>query len=246
MKLEFTIPSQIKAAQERHDPLIIPVGTIEYHGPHCAYGCDGLIAEGLTERLAKERRIVIAPTIWYSPTSYAVAGMDSGSIHVDCDCFESYVAYILKHLVYSGWKNIYMLIHHQYEDENLLPMTLACMKAGKKVIFEYLETTRGLGWWGKKEFETFYEDLQAADNPWNWITVLPCMSKRAQKATGYDHAGKYESSLLMALYPEAVEIERLPEGDEWYIQTAKDASVELGNEMIKLSMEDLRERIQSR
>ena len=111
MKLEFTVQSQAKEAQDKHYPLIITVGTIEYHGPHCAYGCDGLIAQGLTERLANERNIVIAPTIWYSPASYAVAGVDSGTIHVDCDCFEQYVEYILKHLIYSGWKiSIYSYI----------------------------------------------------------------------------------------------------------------------------------------
>ena len=243
MKLEFAVPSQIKEAQKKLYPLIIPVGTIEYHGPHCAYGCDGLIAQGLVDKLSLEREIFIAPTIWYSPASYAVAGIESGSIHVDCDCFETYVEYVLQHLVYSGWKNIYMLIHHQYEDENLLPMTLACMKAGKKVIFKYMDETKGLGWWGNKENETFYETLQEGENPWNWINVLPCMSKEAQHATGYDHAGKYEASMLMALYPEALKMDLLPMSNEWFIQSAKDASIELGNKMVELSMKDLRERI---
>ena len=243
LKLEFAVPSQVKEAQDRLYPLIIPVGTIEYHGPHCAYGCDGLIAQALAEKLAEEREVVLAPTIWYSPASYAVAGMDSGTIHVDSDCFETYVEYILKHLVFSGWKNTYLLIHHQYEDENLLPMTLACMKAGRKVIFEYMEKTKGLGWWGKKENETFYETLKEGENPWYWITVLPCMSKEAQRATGYDHAGKYETSMLMALYPEAIKLELLPLGDEWFIQSAKEASKELGEKMVELSMKDLRNRI---
>ena len=72
------------------------------------------------------------------------------------------------------------------------------------------------------------------------------MSKAAQQATGYDHAGKYEASMLMALYPEAVNLELLPLGDEWYIKTAKDASVMLGKKMVDLSMIDLRGRINSR
>ncbi len=69
------------------------------------------------------------------------------------------------------------------------------------------------------------------------------MSKEAQHATGYDHAGKYEASILKALYPEAVDLSRLPDSDEWFIQSAKDASIELGNEMIEASMKSLRERI---
>ena len=244
MKLEFLVPSQAKQAQEKRYPLIIPIGTIEYHGSHCAFGCDGLISEGLADKLSKEREIVIAPTIWYSPTSYAVAGMESGSIHVDCDCFESYVTYILKHLLYGGWRNIYLLIHHQYEAENLLPMTLACMKAGKKVVFDYLESTRGLGWWGNNDNKHFYENLEAHENPWNWISVLPCMSKRAQEETGYDHAGEYETSILMELFPEAVKLPLLNDTDEWYVQGAENASVELGKKMVDISLEDLRQRIQ--
>lgn len=243
MKLEFALPSHIKNAQEKLHPLIIPVGTIEYHGPHCAYGCDGLIAQGLAEKLAKEREIMLAPTIWYSPSTYAVAGMDSGTIHVDCDCFEDYVTQIIRHLIFSGWKNIYMLYHHQSEDENLLLMTLACMKAGKKIVFEYLETTKGHGWWGSDEFKNFYEDLEEGSGPWDWISVVPCMSKEAQRATGFDHAGKYESSMLMALYPEAVNLDLVSQGKEWYIQNANEASIEIGNKMVDLSMKDLRKRI---
>lgn len=106
-----------------------------------------------------------------------------------------------------------------------------------------MEDTVGEGWWGSNDNQAFYEQLTAGDNPWNWITVLPAMSKEAQKATGYDHAGQYECSILMALYNEAVSLDRLCQSDEWFIQSAKDASIELGNEMVDISMKYLRERI---
>lgn len=118
--------------------------------------------------------------------------------------------------------------HHQYEYENLLPMTLACMKAAKKLTFEYLEDQRGLGWWGSNENQRFYDELDAGDNPWNWIQVIPALSREVQEATGYDHAVKYESSILRALYPECVKMERLPDSDEWFIQSAAEGSEELG------------------
>ncbi|MHB1346558.1 MAG: creatininase family protein [Candidatus Humimicrobiaceae bacterium] len=243
MKLEFSFPSQTKQAQKNNDPLVIPIGTIEYHGPHCAYGCDGLIAQGLAEKLSETKKIMVAPTIWYSPASYAVAGMDAGSVHIDVDCFEDYVYYTLKSFLYSGWKNIYLLIHHQYEEENLLPMTLACMKASKKLIFEYLDQTKGLGWWGKNENRHFYENLNEKDNPWKWITVLPCMSKEVQHVTGYDHAGKWECSILSALYPKAVVLENLSQSDDWFIQSAAEASIQIGQDMVEKSMQDLLQKI---
>ncbi len=243
MRMEKAFPREAKRAKEERWPLIIPVGTMEYHGPHCAFGCDTLIVEGLLERLEAKRDVVIYPPVWYGVSSYAVAGPEKDSVTVDVDVFEANMYGILKSLLYGGWKNIYMVIHHQYEDEIPNPMTLACMKAAKKLTFEYLEETMGTGWWGRNDNQDFYKELESGDNPWNWITVLPAMSKEAQHATGYDHAGEFETSLLMALYPETVALDRLGESDEWFINSAKNASAELGEKMAELSLRALDERI---
>lgn len=243
MRMETAFPREAQRAKEEKWPLIIPVGTMEYHGPHCAFGCDTLIVNGLLERMEKQRDIVIYPPVWYGVGSYAVAGPEKNSITVDVDVFEANMYGILKSLLYGGWKNIYMVIHHQYEDEIPNPMTLACMKAGKKLTFEYLEETMGKGWWGSNENKEFYDELESGDNPWNWITVLPAMSKVVQRETGYDHAGQFEASILKALYPEAVDLSRIGDSDEWFIQSAKQATVELGEVMAQKSLCALSERI---
>lgn len=243
MKLEYIFPRDIERAKKDRVPLVIPVGTIEYHGPHCALGCDTLIAYGILERLEKERDIIIAPPIWYGPSSYAVAGPDKGTVNMDVDVFEEHIYHILKSFLYGGWQNIYMLIHHQYEQENLLPMTLSCMKAAKKLTFEFLEENRGIGWWGDNSNKEFYDELDGSDNPWEWITVLPAMSREVQSATGYDHAGKWECSILSALYPETVVKEYIGDSDEWFIQDATDSSPEIGEKMVALCIEDLKNKI---
>lgn len=243
MQLEMGLPRELEDKKARQVPLVIPVGTIEYHGPHCALGCDTQIAVGLLERLAADKEMVIAPPVWYGVASYAVAGPEKNTIHVDVDVFENYIASILQSLLSGGWRNIYLVVHHQYEQESLMPMTLACMKAGKKVTMAYLEKERGLAWWGDNENAAYYEQLDQNDNPFNWITVLPCMSTAAQDASGYDHAGEFECSILAALLPEAVQLDRLSESDAWYIQSAKHANVELGEKMIALSLQDLQKRI---
>jgi len=243
MKMELGFPRELDDAKQRHVPLIIPVGTIEYHGPHCALGCDTQIAIGLLDRLEQEMEAVIAPPIWYGVASYAVGGPEKNTIHIDVDVFENYVACILESLLQGGWRNIYLVIHHQFEQENLLPMTLACMKAARKLTFAYLEEKQGRGWWGSNKYAAYYAELAKADNPWQWITVLPCMSAAAQIATGYDHAGKWEASLLSALYPEAVRQERIADSDEWFIQSAREASPEIGQVMLHQSLQDLINRI---
>ena len=243
MRMEFAFPKETEKAKKERWPLIICVGTVEYHGPHCVFGCDTLIVQGLLERLEKINDIVIYPPIWYGVSSYAVAGPEKNTVHVDVDVFEENVYFILKSLILGGWRNIYIMIQHQYEQETFMPMTLACMKAGKKLTMEYLESTQGNAWWGSNDNKEYYENLSEADNPFNWIKVVPAMSKRVQNSTGYDHAGKYECSILSALYPGTVDLSRLNQSDEWFIQSAIDSSPELGEIMISECLEDLKLRI---
>lgn len=243
MKLEMSFPREQNVAKQNKIPLIIAGGTVEYHGAHCAYGCDTLIVEGLIDLLSKEKEIITAPTIWYSPASYAVGDKTSGTVHVEEDVFENYVYYIFRSLLYSGYKNIYVVIHHQFEQESLMPMTLSYMKAAKKAIMRYVEETQGEGWWGSENYNNYYANLQTADNPFSWIKIIPAMTSEVQNETGYDHAGKFESSILMALNPEAVKKERVDEIPHWYTKSAKEANLQLGQKMVDLTLKSLKERI---
>ncbi len=243
MRLESMMTREIEQAKANNTPVIIPIGTIEYHGPHCSLGCDTFVCNGLLEKLEQKRDIIIAPPVWYGVASYAVGGPENGTVNVNCDVYEAYIYEILKSMIYGGFHNIYLLIHHQYEQEIPKPMTLACMKASQKLLFEYLEDTRGRGWWGSNDSASYYDQVGEGDSPFDWIKVLPAMSTAAQNATGYDHAGKYECSILSALYPDEVKVDRLCETDAWFAQSAAESSPELGMEMVELSLEDLDKRI---
>ena len=243
MILDKSFPRETDYVKEKNLPLVIVGGTVEYHGPHCSYGCDTLIAKGLVKKLAEEKEMMIAPTISYSPSSYAVGGRKSGTVHVDTRAFENYVYYIFKSLLSANFRNIYVVIHHQFEQESEMPMTLAYRMAAKRATMEYLEETLGEGWWGSENYASYYEQLEGANNPFNWIKVIPTMSTAAQNATGYDHAGKYECSILMALYPDAVDLSRIDDVKHWFTESARDASAALGEEMIERSLADLEKRI---
>ena len=243
MEFNKVFPREVKEVQEKNIPLVIVGGTVEYHGPHCSYGCDTLIAEGLVNELAKRKELMLAPTIAYSPSSYAVGGRKSGTVHVPERAFEDYVYYVFKSMLYSGFRNIYVVIHHQFEQESEMPMTLCYRTAAKRATMEYLEETLGEGWWGSESYANYYEELEGANNPFSWIKVIPTMSTAVQNATGYDHAGKYESSLLMALYPECVQLDRIPEIPHWFTKNAVEASKEIGDEMKEKSLAYLEQAI---
>lgn len=110
---------------------------------------------------------------------------------------------------------------------------------------EYMEETRGKGWWGSNDYADYYENLGSGEDPFSYIKVLPLLSKEVQKAIGgFDHAGKIETSLMCVLYPEKVDLERRKENTEWYAQSAWEASEEFGNKVVASAVESLQELIQ--
>lgn len=243
MYLDKSFPREIDKVKKENIPVVIVGGTVEYHGPQCSYGCDTLVAQGLVEKLSQRKEIMIAPSISYSPSSYAVGDETSGTVHVEENAFEEYVYYVFMSMLSSGLRNIYVVIHHQFEQESLMPMTLSYMKAAKRATMAYLEKTKGQGWWGSESYSDYYEELEGGSNPFNWIKVIPTMSTAVQNATGYDHAGKYECSILMSLYPDAVKLDRLGDIPHWFTKSAAEANKELGDKMVELSLEYLEKTI---
>ena len=68
---------------------------------------------GFNQKLAERKELMIAPTISYSPASYAVGDATSGTVHVEENAFEQYVYYVFMSMLSAGQRNIYVVIHHQ-------------------------------------------------------------------------------------------------------------------------------------
>lgn len=235
---------EIEDAKKRKVPFIIPIGTLEYHAHHASLGTDTMVVTGCLRELEKEKEIVVCPPIWYGIASYAVGGPETNTITIDEDAYAAYVYNILKSMMYGGHKNIYLIPHHQTEHAGLMPMTIACHKAAKKVTMEYMEDTLGKGWWGSNSYADYYEKMESADDPFSYIKVLPLIGADAQiKCGGFDHAGKWETSLMMGTWPQNVDLSRCDRNTEWFAESAKEASEETGKWMVQCTLEWLREVI---
>lgn len=245
MNLTDMFYDQIEDAAKRKVPFIIPIGTIEYHAHHASCGTDTMVVTGCLRELEKEKEIVICPPIWYGVASYAVCAPKPGHIHVDEDAYVNYIYCILKSMIAGGIKNIYMIPHHQTEGAGLMPMTIACHKAAKKVTMEYMEATLGKGWWGGDAYASYYENLGSGDDPFSYIKVIPLIGAEAQiKCGGFDHAGKWETSLMMATWPDNVDLSLCDRNTEWFAQSAREASAQTGKHMVSCTLEWLREAVQ--
>ena len=119
-----------------------------------------------------------------------------------------------------------------------MPMTLACMKAAKKLIMEDLEKQQGYGWWGDNKNKDFYANLAESDSPWNRIRVVRIpYTENSEKLA--DHAGIYECSMLEYLYPNSIKLDRLNDSDDWFKETAKDMDVKIGKKMTDICVSDI-------
>ena len=228
MKLENCYPDIIEDAIKNKTPLFLPVGTIEYHSAHMPLGTDTQTAYYFLEELEKRRDIIIAPPVWYGCASYAVKGPEGGSVDMDGKVLNDFMYNIYMSLLKTGFRNIIVIVAHQIEEIN--PTEAACIDAARRAIFKFLEETRGIGWWGDNKMKDFYGTLDSDDNPWNWIRVRP-MHFRNPEIAG-DHAGEWETSWLWALKPELIRKDKIGTSDDWFVETAKDASKEKGRGVI--------------
>jgi len=223
MRLQNLLPHQFKKAIDEGWPVLLPAGCIEYHGPHMALGLDTFIVEELLEQVSLQVPSIVAPPLWYGPTGSAVTGPDLGTLDVSTERFGRHARDVLNSFWNMGFKWIIVCIHHQGLDG---PEALALRQAAAEVTFERSHQERGDAWWGKAPLaaqDKVFERIQV------WPSVLP--DAAAKGVVIADHAGYYETSLLMAVRPELVQFDFLGPDAPWYCKDAKKASVESGKEM---------------
>jgi creatinine amidohydrolase len=233
MKLYEMFPYECERAKKEKWPLFLPAGTIEYHGEHLPLGVDTIVVLKVLEEIEKRVDCIVAPPIWYGPSSYAVAGPEKGTIDVNIDRFEKHCSDVLRGLLDNGFRRILVVIHHQFEMGKLMPEALAFQKAAVALIFERLEKEHGRGWWGSEAMKDYYENLDTYENPFNWIQVVPLMSPEIQKKMGYDHAGLLETSLMLAV-KSRIDLSRLEIDGLWFTKGAEKASAEHGKKTIEM------------
>jgi creatinine amidohydrolase len=229
VRYEVMLPHQIRMAIEMRWPVVLPLGVLEYHGEHMAVGMDTLAVVKILEILEREIDMVLLPPFYYGAASYAVEPPEgNGSLHVDSDALHRFARELFKGLLKIGFRNIHFFIHHQTENFAAgMPTDLAFKFAARQAIFEFLEKERGEGWWGNETMANYYAEQAEGSDPFNWIKGHALMTPEIIAQYPFDHAGQGETSLMMALCPEAVDMQRFDSG-KWYTRSAEQASVELG------------------
>lgn len=164
--------------------LLLPVGAVEPHGPHAPLGTDPLISQGMCERAAArlaeahEIQVLILPALPYGVTRYAAAF--PGGVHIGEETLHALIVDVCTALIDQGLPRV-ILVNNHFEPEHTATLRRAV---------ETLESLRG-----------------------NRIGHLDLVRRRsAQRLTeefqaGECHAGRYETSLVLAERPELVDVE---------------------------------------
>ncbi|MEN9935629.1 MAG: hypothetical protein RLZZ387_2208 [Chloroflexota bacterium] len=186
------LPAELRAHLERCPVAYLPLGTLEWHGEHNPLGADALISAGLFERAARAFGGVVLPPLFLGPDrtrlerdGTQLQGMDYDRVttpprQLDGSCY---------------WvpEGLFLLI--------LEGIVAQVARAGFRVLVADGHGPSRLA-------------LGRAASGWEAQYGIRIVSVARDFAEGWrsqmDHAALNETSLLLALRPELVELGRLP------------------------------------
>ena len=208
----------------------LPLGTLEWHGLHLPLGSDGIQSRGVFERIAAEIGGIVLPMLFLGPDS-ATRVDDIAYYGMDVLSFEEGSPQQLEGSAY-------------HTDEELFGRLLDVImhnlsRAGFRVVIAHGHGPSTMAFARKKqEFQDKFGLITF--NLWE-------LGYPDAEGIQTDHAAANETSLVMALRPELVNMEKLS-GDAipvgvWGVDPRKAASASHGKELIHKNVERACEKI---
>ncbi|MFO0677258.1 MAG: creatininase family protein [Polyangiaceae bacterium] len=151
--------------------VLVPVGSVEPHGPHLPLGTDTVISEVVATRAARElrargTRCVVAPEVPYGVTDYAEGF--PGAIGVPADVLTAFLTALAERFVRDGFGHVSFVNNHLEPAQDAAVRAVADRLPKGRISIACPLTRR----WGRTLSEEFKK--------------------------GACHAGRYETSLVMA------------------------------------------------
>ncbi len=164
--------------------VILPMGVIEQHGYHLPLSTDALVAREIGRRAGERAGMLTAPTMHLSFSG----GQLPGTINISPNVMGLVVADILRSLVVQGFRNVFLLLAHA-GSENMRALDTAL-----KLLL--------------RDDPAFEEVMLVFAPIWKF-----CRGYSDGFAEGDWHAGWAETSMVMALAPELVQMDKLEMDD---------------------------------
>ncbi len=220
MKYQDMQPYMIDKVLKETPVAYIPWGALEWHGKHLAIGNDGLKAEAICYKAAERTGGVVLPTIWMGYQTMQLYGFRR-TLEFRKETVQQVLTEFLGQLSFEGFRVIVVLTGH-YGWKHL---------AALKETASHFSSISPTKVWVFAEYEVVPED------------VPPELNYRG------DHAAKWETSILMYLRPELVDMSRLsPDLNEKLEGVGGEdprisASPELGEKIVKIILEGIEKKV---
>jgi creatinine amidohydrolase len=166
--------------------LLLPLGAVEPHGPHAPLGTDLLISLGMCRRAAARLRedpevqVLVLPPIPYGVTRSA--GTFPGAVSLSEETLRALLVDLCTDLLRQGFRYLVVVNNHlEPEHVRTIHRALDSVEARTGVVVGYLDLTR------RERAARLPEEFRS----------------------GACHAGRYETSLVLAERPETVDQERM-------------------------------------
>jgi creatinine amidohydrolase len=170
--------------------VVVPVGTIEQHGPHLPLDTDNRIAEGFARAAVAncpDGTAVVGPTVPFGLSEH-LADFPGAVFHTTRTLIDV-LTEVYSSLARSGFRRVLAVNGH---GSNVAPLDLASREA----LFRHpAHLFASVSWWELGDVR----DVAIAEGP----------------ATLASHACAFETSLMMALAPELVRVDRVEAGEEF-------------------------------
>lgn len=230
------IPDEFRERLSDAPIAYLPLGTLEWHGEHMPLGSDGIQSQDFFIKLAKEVGGIVLPMLFLGPDKMKMDG-DQELYGMDYSYDDPGDPHFYEERQLDG--SAYWIPDETFK--NILDATLKQLKrAGFRVIVAH----------GHGPSTHFFNEMIPHWKEKYGLECLTCWgSEYDDEGLGLmvDHAAMNETSLVMALRPELIQMEKLPKDlNEWPIGImGKDprthASEELGNKIISLQLQRMKE-----
>jgi|UniRef100_A0A7V6A4C3 creatinine amidohydrolase len=170
---------EFEAWREKHRTVILPVGSLEEHGPHLPLGTDTFHALEVARRAAALRPVLIAPPIFYGLCRSTRE--HPGTVSLTGDTLRRLVLDIGREFYRNGLKNLVILSGHAGGTH-----MAALVEAGEELLADYA-------------------DLRVAIcNILDLLREVLAQNPEMVHTKGDSHAGEVETALMLAAFPQLV------------------------------------------
>ncbi len=211
---------------------ILPLGSLEFHGPHNPLGSDSIIISGIAENVAARTNGLLFPVVKFTQCPAHTAHFQ-GTLSVRPEVMTMYLADLLRNILQLGFRKVFILNGH---DGNIGP--------GRGAIAEVANEVKDAA----LLFASWWEFVSSKK--------LNALGLFHQPNGGHGHGGPLETSAVAAFRPELIHLDKardLPQPPDlshdgpYFLQKSSaanwpgysghvsEASPEIGRQVVKIS-----------